>query len=147
MTDTAPGRNDPVPVAVALLDRHWPADPPLADITGASTSASAVAALESDPRYLMGRLQQALTVLMAIDLPPMDAQTALLSQALSDAIAWRRHDERPCRDCGPSLCESCNADGDRVDRYHALARALGAVGGHPPPRQAGLFEHAEAMRR
>lgn len=73
MTDTAPGRNDTVPVAVALLDRHWPASPPLADIAGASASASAVAALESGPRYLMGRLQQALTVLLAVDLPPMDA--------------------------------------------------------------------------
>jgi hypothetical protein len=137
MTDTAPGRNDPVPVAVALLDRHWPASPPLADITGASTSASAVTALESDPRYLMGRLQQALTVLLAVDLPPMDAPTALLSQALSDAIAWRRHDGRPCRDCELSLCESCNADGDQADRYHALARALGAVGGDSPLRAGG----------
>jgi hypothetical protein len=133
MTDIAPGRDDPVAVAVDLLDRHWPASPPLADIAGASTSASAVATLESDPRYLMGRLQQALTVLLAVDLPPMDAQTALLSQALIDAIAWRRHDGRPCRDCGVSLCESCNADGDRVDRYQALARALGAVGDPLPP--------------
>jgi hypothetical protein len=133
MTDIAPGRDEPVPVAVALLDRHWPATPPLADIAGASTSASVVAALESDPRYVMGRLQQALTVLLAVDLPPMDAQTALLSQALIDAIAWRRHDGRPCRDCGVSLCESCNADGDQADRYHALARALGAVGDPLPP--------------
>jgi hypothetical protein len=137
MTDTVPGRDEPVSVAVALLDRHWPASPPLADIAGASTSASAVAALQSDPRYVMGRLQQALTALLAVDLPPMDAQTALLSQALIDAIAWRRHDGRPCRDCGVSLCESCNADGDQVDRYHALARALGAVGGGPPPPAGG----------
>ena len=150
MTDTATRRDGPVPVAVALLDRQWPASPPLADIAGASTSASAVAALESNPRYLIGRLQQALTVLLAVDLPPMDAQTALLSQAFIDAIAWRRHDGRPCRDCGLSelgLCESCNADGDLAERYHALARALGAVGGDPPPRQAGLFEQAEAVRR
>ena len=38
--------------------------------------------LEGDPRYLIGRLQQALTVDLGQDLPPMDAQTALLSQAL-----------------------------------------------------------------
>jgi hypothetical protein len=145
MTDTAPDRDGPVSVAVALLDQHWAASPPLAEIGGASTSASAVTTLKSDPRYLIGRLQQALTALLAVDLPPMDAQTSLLSQALIDAIAWRRHDDRPCRDCGLSLCEPCNADGEQIDRYHALARALGAVG--DPPRQAGLFEQADTIQR
>jgi hypothetical protein len=145
MTDTAPDRDGPVPVAVALLDRHWPASPPLADIGGASTSADVVAALKSDPRYLIGRLQQALTALLAVDLPPMDSQTSLLSQALIDAIAWRRHDDRPCPDCGLSLCEPCNADGEQVDRYHALARALGAVGA--PSRQADLFVQADVIQR
>jgi len=124
MTGTTPGHDEPVPVAVALLDRHWPACPPLADIPGASTArASAVTALESDPRYLAGRLQQALTALLAAGLPPMDATTSLLSQALADAIAWRHHEGRPCRDCAQSLCQPCNADWDQADRYHALARS------------------------
>jgi hypothetical protein len=53
---------------------------------------------------------------------------SLLSAALADAISWRMHGRRPCRRCGQSLCEPCNADWDQADRYHALARALGAVG-------------------
>ena len=119
MTDVSPGGpGHPVPVALALIDRQWPACPALADT---------VAELESDPRYLIGRLQQALTCLLAEDLPPMDAQTSLLSEALADAIAWRQHQDRPCQHCGQSLCGPCDADWDRADRYHELARALGAV--------------------
>jgi hypothetical protein len=132
MTLTTPQSDGPVPIALALLDRQWPVSPPLADTAGASTpGAGAATALESDPRYLIGRLQQALTTLLATDLPPMDAQTSLLSQALADAIAWRHHDSRPCRRCGPSLCGPCNADWDQAGRYHALARALGAIGDLP----------------
>jgi hypothetical protein len=93
MTDTTPSRpDDPVPVALALLDRHWPDGPPLAEAAGSDT----VAALERDSRYVIGRLQQALTALLAADLPPMDYQTSLLSQAITDAIAWRQHNGRPC---------------------------------------------------
>jgi hypothetical protein len=121
---TAGGAGDPVPVALALLDRRWPDGPALA---GEARSA-AVAALERDPRYLIGRLQQALTALLATDLPPMDPLTALLAQALADAIAWRQHHDRPCPRCAESLCDPCNADWDQADRYHILARALGAVG-------------------
>lgn len=69
---------------------------------------------------------------MTDDLPPMDAQTSLLSQALAEAIAWRRHEQRPCPRCTESLCQPCNADWDQADRYHALARALGAIGDIPP---------------
>ena len=119
MLNTIPGRpGDPIPVAVALLDRHWPASPPLADAVG-TIACRTVIALETDPRYLIGRLQQALTNLLAADLPPMDTRTALLSQALADAIAWRHHHGRPCRHCAlsTSLCESCNADWDQADRF------------------------------
>ncbi len=130
MTDTAPDRPDgPIPVALALLDRQWPDGPALAEQAGADV----VTALENDPRYVIGRLQQALSTLLAADLPPMDPQTSLLSRAIADAIAWRQHDSRPCPRCAGSLCELCNADWDQADRYHALARALGAVGDPPPP--------------
>jgi hypothetical protein len=122
MTDTAP--DGTIPVALALLSRQWPEVPALAE----QPRADALAGLESDPRYVIGRLQQALTTLLAGDLPPMDAQTALLSQALADAIAWRLHDDRSCPSCADSLCESCGTDWDQADRYHALARALGATG-------------------
>jgi hypothetical protein len=139
MTDTNQGASHPVPVALALLDRRWPASPALAD---------ALAGLEQDPRYLIGRLQQALTILMADGLPSMDAQTALLSQALADAIAWRQHRGRPCRQCGTSLCGPCNADWDQADRYHELARALGAVGDLPPSSAppVGAAPPAHAVR-
>jgi hypothetical protein len=112
----------------------------------------ALAKLESDPRYLIGRLQQALTTLLATDLPPMDPRTALLSQALGDALAWRTHDGRPCTQCGDSLCDRCGADWDQADRYHELARALGAVGDiaaltpPDPPAQEGA-EPVESDRQ
>ena len=127
-----PRRDDAVSVALALLDRAWPSGPQLADAVGAAAVGSdTVTALETDPRYLIGRFQQALTALLATDLPPMDPLTGLLSQALADAIAWRQHQGRPCPRCAASLCDPCNADWDQADRYHALARALGAVGDPP----------------
>ena len=115
-----------VAVALALLEQHWPTCPALED----SVHSRAPAGLEHDPRYLIGRLQQALTVLLEQDLPPMDAQTALLSQALDDALAWRTHEGRPCTDCdqnGEDFCDRCAADWAQADRYHELARALGTV--------------------
>jgi hypothetical protein len=136
-TDTDLGRSNPVPVALALLDRQWPAGPPITDIVGASTATvGTVTALETDPRYLIGRFQQALSALLVADLPPMDTLTSLLSAALADAISWRQHNGRPCRDCGQSLCGPCNADWDQADRYHALARALGAVGNRPSQQRS-----------
>jgi hypothetical protein len=120
----------PVGVALALLEQYWPSCPALED----SIDTRAPAGLERDPRYLIGRLQQALTVLLEQDLPPMDAQAALLSQALADALAWRTHEGRPCATCdqdSEDFCDSCAADWAQADRYHELARALGAVGGRP----------------
>jgi hypothetical protein len=125
MARSAPG--DPIPVALALLDRRQPLTPALADTAGHR----AMAALEADPRYVIGRLHQALTDLLTGDFPPADAPTSLLSQALADAIAWRYHRCRPCRHCAQSLCRACTTDWDQADRYHALALTLGAVGDHP----------------
>src|SRR5580704_17410748 len=122
--------NGPVCVALALLEQHWPSCPALED----SIDTRAPVGLERDPRYLIGRLQQALTVLLEQDLPPMDAQTALLSQALGDALAWRSHEGRPCAACdqaGEDFCDPCAADSAQADRYHELARALGAVDDWP----------------
>jgi hypothetical protein len=135
VTDIVSGHGGPVALALALLDKQWPTSPPLTDVIGADACMEGdIVAVESNPRYLMGRLQQALTVLLAMDLPPMDALTSLLSQALADAIAWRQHMDRSCDNCGQSLCAPCNADWDQADRYHALTRALGAVG--DPPRRS-----------
>lgn len=126
MTDM-PRPNSPVPVALALIDRRWPPVPALS----ASPGAEALAKLESDPRYLAGRLQQALTVLLTDPAPPTDELTALLSQALADAIAHRLHHRGPCEQCDDRLCPACTADWDQADHYHELARALGATGTRP----------------
>jgi hypothetical protein len=131
--DTTAG---PIGVALALLEQHWPSCPALED----SIDTRAPVGLERDPRYLIGRLQQALTVLLEQDLPPMDAQTSLLSQALSDALAWRTHEGRPCGVCeqsGEDFCDRCAADWAQADRYHELARALGAVDDWPTIARAG----------
>jgi hypothetical protein len=129
-----------VSVARALLSQHWPVSAALTD----QGHASAVSELENDPRYLIGRFQQALTVLLSSVLPPMDTQTSLLSQAIADAIAWRLDNgDRPCQRCADSLCPACSADWDQADRYHALARALGAVGS-PPASGPGVMASAPA---
>jgi hypothetical protein len=115
-----------VPVGLALLDHCWPASP----AADSAAPSEALAALESNPRYLIGRFQQALSVLLGSELPPMDPLTSLMSRAITDAIAWREHHSRPCADCCDTddvLCPRCAADCDLADRYHALARALGAL--------------------
>jgi hypothetical protein len=120
----------PVSLVLALLDQRWPSIPALDD----SPAGDVLAKLASDPRYLVGRLQQAMTVLLADDLPPVDPQSALLSQALDDALAWRTHQDRSCAQCDElrdDLCDRCNADYDQASRYHELARALGVVGDIP----------------
>ena len=117
-----------VGVALTLLEQHWPSCPALEDSID-----SRAPGLERDPRYLIGRLQQALTVLLEQDLSPMDTQTALLSQAIGDALAWRTHEGRPCVACDQSedLCDGCAANWAQADRYHELARAMGAVENWP----------------
>jgi predicted RNA-binding Zn-ribbon protein involved in translation (DUF1610 family) len=113
---------------VTLLDQAWPESPVLDDIVGSAR----LTGLRDDPRYLVGRFTQALITLLAGDLPPMDAQTDLLCQALADAIAWRQRRERPpCPHCMEALCGRCAADRDQADRYHLLALMLGAVGDIP----------------
>jgi hypothetical protein len=121
----------PIPVALALLNDRWPASP----APDSAAPSGALAALQRDPRYLIGRFQQALSVLLAAELPPMDPLTSLLSGALCDAVAWREHQGRPCAACtGNDVpCAACAADWDLADRYHALARALGAVADPAPP--------------
>jgi hypothetical protein len=107
MAHSAP--DNAIPVALALLDRRQPLTPALADTAGHDD----MTALEADPRYVIGRVHQALTDLLAEDLPPTDTPTSLLSQALADAIAWRHHRCRPCRHCAQSLCRSCTDDRDQ----------------------------------
>jgi hypothetical protein len=135
MTDAKPAASgSAVAVALALLDRRWPGIPSLDD----QPRSDELSDLESNPRFLIGRLQQAMTTLMSGDFPPMDQQTGLLSQAIGDAISWRLHDGRPCAHCADELCGPCEADWDQADRYHALARALGAIADPPSAKPATL---------
>jgi hypothetical protein len=120
----------PISLVLALLDQRWP---PIAALDD-SPAGDVLAKLASDSRYLVGRLQHAMTVLLADDLPPVDPQSVLLSQALDDALAWRTHQDRHCAQCDElydELCDQCTADYDQASRYHDLARALGVVGDIP----------------
>jgi hypothetical protein len=126
--------HEPVSVALVLLGQQWPVDPPIVSMQRGGTAGTGNAlAVETNPRYLIGRFQQAIATLLDTDLPPMDTLTALLAEAIADAISWRQHDGRPCPSCEKWLCGSCLADWEQADRYHALARALGAICDPAPP--------------
>jgi hypothetical protein len=76
----------------ALLDRWFPIYPVLSGQVLAiyGDDIAAVLELESDSRYLIGRLQQALTALLERETPPLDATAQLLGEAIEDAICYRR---------------------------------------------------------
>lgn len=129
-----PVPDDRAAVARALLDRWFPISPVLTDQAMASLGddLAAIEGLEDDPRYLIGRLSQALTALLERDVPPLDATAQLLSEAIEDALNYRR---RTCRDCHPdSFCAQCAADWGKADRYEGLWRDLGLIDELPRPR-------------
>ena len=117
-------------IARALLDRWFPIDTPRRDqaltvLNPDGISDENLHALETDPRYLIGRLQQALTALLAADVPPMDATARLLAEALEDAIRYRR---RRCNACPPEgMCSKCWPNWQQASRYEALASELGVI--------------------
>jgi hypothetical protein len=130
---------EPVPdnrarVARALLDRWFPVNPVLGDQAMAilGDDMGAVEQLESDPRYLIGRLSQALTALLQREVPPLDATAQLLGEAIEDAARYRR---RVCANCPPEgVCARCAPDWRRAEAYEALWRELGVIGELPQPR-------------
>jgi hypothetical protein len=127
-------RDDRAPVARALLNRWYPICPVLTDQAMASLGddLAAIEGLESDPRYLIGRLSQALTALLERDVPPLDATAQLLSEAIEDAVNYRR---RVCRDCPTdSLCARCAEGWRKAERYEGLWRDLGLIDELPRPR-------------
>lgn len=129
-----PVPDDRAGVARALLDRWFPIHPVLVDqsLTVLGDDLAAVEELESDPRYLIGRLSQALTALLEREVPPLDATAQLLSEAIEDATRYRR---RVCKDCpSDSVCARCATDWSRAERYEALWRDLGLIGELPRPR-------------
>ena len=120
-------------VARALLDRYFPVDNVIADnmLHNLRGDMDAFREMESDPRYLIGRLQQALTALLQRDTPPLDATMTLLAEAIADAIAYRSHH---CPKCpGEEPCADCTEDYNRAGRYEGLWRELGTLGELPKP--------------
>lgn len=121
-------------VARALLDRWFPVDAPRRDqaltmLDPDGESSEHLEELESDPRYLIGRLQQALTALLAADVPPMDATAQLLGQAIEDAIRYR---QRRCAQCPPDgMCAGCWPSWRQAAAYQALWGELGIIGDDP----------------
>ena len=121
-------------VARALLDRYAPIDNVIDDNAAHVLRGDWAAKneLENDPRYLIGRLQQALTALLQREMPPLDATMTLLAQAIEDAISYR---ERPCADCPPEgICARCMEDCHQAGLYEGLWRELGTIANFPPPR-------------
>jgi hypothetical protein len=87
--------------------------------------------LTGDPRFLIGRLWQALTALVEADVPPPDATGRLLMEAIEDAITYRRHSCSSCRDEG---CGQCSPDWRKAELYFGLYAQLGLIEDRPPRR-------------
>jgi hypothetical protein len=124
-------------VARALLDRYVPIDPVIDNnaLHNLFGDFAAKTAIENGPRYLIGRLQQALTALLQRETPPLDATMTLLAEAIADAIDYRSHSCPKCR--GEEPCADCTADYNRAGLYESLWRELGTIG-ELPKRSAGL---------
>jgi len=138
LADPAPPAPDTrASVARALLDRWFPVDAPRADqalqlLDPDGRTTDNYRELDNDPRYLIGRLQQALTALLQADVPPMDATGQLLGQAIKDAVDYRR---RTCPACpAEGVCAKCWPDWQQAAAYEALWSELGIVGEPRPER-------------
>jgi hypothetical protein len=136
----APLPDDRAAVAQALLRRYAPVLPVIDNQIMSALGFDRAAAgkldeLHSDPRYLIGRLSQALTALLEQDVPPMDATAQLLADAISDAIAYRLDRAAGCR-CGDE-CDRCLPEGRKALAYEGLWDQLGVIGELPKP-SAGL---------
>ena len=129
--------DDRAAIARALLTRYAPSHPEISNEMAAflGWDIPALDELERNPLYLIGRLTQALSELLARDTPPLDATATLLTEAIADAIAYRQ--ARPAG-CGPDcVCSRCEAGFVKAARYNALHGLLGLVGELPKP-SAGL---------
>jgi hypothetical protein len=127
-------------VARALLDRYVSIEPVIDNqaigALGFDLPASRkLDELHSDPRYLIGLLFQALTALLAEDVPPMDATAQLLGEAIGDAMQYR-YDRAFACPCGGE-CDRCLAEGRKALAYEGLWDQLGIIGDLPKP-SAGL---------
>jgi hypothetical protein len=125
-------------VARALLDQYVPILPVLDDqadgILGCFERANPAKLdeLHSDPRFIIGRLFQALTALLQSEVPPMDATAQLLDEAIRDAIAYRLDRLSACP-CGAE-CDRCAPEGRKALAYEGLWDRLGIIGELPKGR-------------
>jgi hypothetical protein len=120
-------------VARALLDLYAPVHQVLDNqAIGAlgfdHDAAGKLDEIHSDPRYLIGRLLQALTALNE-EVPPLDATAQLLGDAIRDAMQYRYDRAFGCR-CGDE-CDRCRAEGRRALAYEGLWDQLGIIGELP----------------
>jgi hypothetical protein len=119
-------------VARALLDRWFPLEPVIDDQIGGllGRDTGRLQELHADPRYLIGRLSQALSALLADPVPPMDATALLLAEAIDDAVAYRK-DLGDCPQCGEGVCSRCQPQWDRAMAYETLYGRLGLIDERP----------------
>ena len=125
-------------IARALLDRYSPLLPAVGDhMTHVQRGdLAAHLELENDPKYIIGRLSQALTALLGPDeiIPPLDASATLLAQAIEDAIRYR---ESRCADCPPEgICNECMLNCHQAGLYENLWRELGLIANLPRSRRS-----------
>lgn len=123
-------------VARALLDRYFPAGHALQDqaIAALGWNPAAIAEiedLEKDPRFLIGRLAQALTALLERGVPDPGETEQLLIEAIADAMDYRRCQ---CPKCGEGVCAECEPGWLKAEQYWSLYGRLGLIENHPPLR-------------
>lgn len=129
--------DDRAAIARALLTRYAPSHPEISNEMAAflGWDLTALAELENNPQYLIGRLTQALSALLAEDTPPLDATATLLIEAIRDAISYQR---TRCGRCDTEqACPRCEAGFLKAARYDALYGLLGLVD-ELPKSSAGL---------
>ncbi len=116
-------------IVAALLDRWLPimpsVDGKVLSVLFPDDRPGSAAELDHDPRYLIGRLSQALTMLLERAMPPMDATAQLLCEAIGDAIDYRR---ACCPRCpADGICERCLPGWRKASAYEWLMNELGII--------------------
>lgn len=117
---------DHAAVARALLG---PVQPPIENAAQSFLGLEGIRELLDDPRFLMGRLAQALTTLLNGDVAPPNAAEELLIDAIRDAIDYR---QQTCPRCGPEgVCSACAPGWEQAARYEWLWNELGLISEKP----------------
>jgi hypothetical protein len=125
--------DDRAEVARSLLYRYAPTQPVTSNemLAFLGFDVPELHAIERDPRYLIGRLTQALSALLQRKVPPPDATGQLLMDAIADAMAYR---QRCCAACGEGVCAACEPGWQRAAQYETLYGLLGLLGERPAGR-------------